>query len=175
MRESIKMEKFRYCPSCGSKEIAFDGIKQFHCPVCYFIYFHNTAAAAGVILEYGEQVVLIRRNREPAKGKLDLPGGFVDPDETAEDAVRREVNEELGIDLGELKYLGSYPNTYEYEGVAYKTCDLLFSSRIETIPTIVDTSEIEEIVLLNPSVVPDEDIAFESIRMGLRLFQAGDK
>ncbi|MBN2312995.1 MAG: NUDIX domain-containing protein [Sedimentisphaerales bacterium] len=146
-------------------------MKKFHCRTCSFIYFHNTAAAAGVILEYGEQIVLIRRNREPAKGKLDLPGGFVDPDESAEEALRREVREELSIDLGALKYLGSYPNTYEYEGVTYKTCDLLFSSRIDTLPTVVDKTEIEELVLLHPSIVPDEHIAFESVRMGLRLFK----
>ena len=174
MREPVNMKTFRYCPSCGSEEIAFDGMKEFRCPTCSFIYFHNTAAAAGVILEYGEQIVLIRRNREPAKGKLDLPGGFVDPDESAEEAVRREANEELKIDLGVLKYLGSYPNTYKYESVTYKTCDLLFSSRIETLPTVVDTAEIEELVLLHPSLVPDELIAFESIKMGLRLFQPDD-
>ena len=174
MREAINMEKCHYCPSCGSKEIAFDGIKEFRCPACSFIYFHNTAAATGVILEYGEHIVLIRRNREPAKGKLDLPGGFVDPDESAEEAVRREINEELKIDLGVLNYLGSYPNTYEYEGVTYKTCDLLFASRIETFPAVVDTTEIEELVLLHPSVVPDDQIAFESVKMGLRLFQPGD-
>jgi len=173
MREAMNMEKFRYCPSCGSREIAFDGVKEFRCPACSFTYFHNTAAAVGVILAYGEQVVLIKRSREPAKGKLDLPGGFIEPDETAEEALRREIKEELSIDLGALKYLGSYPNTYEYAGVTYKTCDLFFSSSVDTLPAVFDKTEIEELVLMHPSDIPDDQIAFESGRMWLRHYRPG--
>jgi ADP-ribose pyrophosphatase YjhB (NUDIX family) len=125
------------------------------------------AAAVGVVLEYEEQIVLIKRSQEPGKGKLDLPGGFVDPDEGAEKAARREVKEELGLDLGAVTYLGSYPNMYEFKGVTYKTCDLFFSSRIDTLPTVLDKTEIEELVVVKPSEVPGEQIAFESSKMCL--------
>jgi NAD+ diphosphatase len=173
MHEPINMDIFSYCPSCGSKGILFDGMKKLRCRACSFTYFHNTAAATGVILEYGQQIVLLRRSREPAKGKLDLPGGFIDPDETAEEALRREIREELNMELGTVKYIGSYPNTYEYKGVTYKTCDLYFSSRIDTLPTVVDKSEIEELILIHPCDVPDDQIAFESIRTWLRLLKRG--
>jgi NAD+ diphosphatase len=161
---------FNRCPNCGGGDTSFDGVKEFYCRACSFTFFHNPAAAVGVVLEYGERIVFTRRCREPRKGMLDLPGGFVDPDETAEQAVRREVREELGMDLGELKYLGSQPNTYEYKGVVYKTCDLFFSSRIDTLPTVFDTTEIEELALLAPSDVPPEELAFESAKAWLRSF-----
>jgi ADP-ribose pyrophosphatase YjhB (NUDIX family) len=164
-----QMEIFNLCPKCGASDISFDGIKKLHCQACSFTYFHNTAAAVAAVLEYSERIVLIKRNKEPGKGKLDLPGGFIDPDESAEEAARREVKEELSMDLGALKYLGSYPNTYEYKGVTYKTCDLFFSSRIDRLPTIFDQTEIEELVLVKLSDVPAGKIAFESTKMCLAL------
>lgn len=165
---NVKM--FSYCPSCQSKELFYDGIKKLHCRACSFTFFHNVAAAAVAVLEYGEQIVLIKRSKEPGKGKLDLPGGFVDPDESAEEAVRREVKEELSMDLGTLTYLGSHPNTYDYKGVTYKTCDLFFSSRIETIPTAFDKREIKELILIHPSEISEDQIAFESTKMCLHHF-----
>jgi len=169
---------FNFCPSCGSKGISFDGIKEFTCAACSFVYFHNVASAAGTILECDGKIVLIRRNREPGKGMLDLPGGFIDPGESAEQGARREIKEELKIDVGPLEYLGSYPNTYLYEGVSYRSCDLLFCCRIEAFPTEFDRSEAEELVLMDPFEIPEDEVAFESIKMGLRLFRnlrSGDK
>lgn len=170
MRSSQSNKIFNHCPNCGTPDISFDGIKELHCKACSFTYFHNVAAAVGAVLEYGKKIVLIKRNKEPKRGKLDLPGGFIDPGESAEEAVRREVKEELSMDLGTLKYLGSYPNIYEYEGVTYKTCDMFFSSTIDTLPTSFDKREIDGWILLDPSGISDEQIAFESIKMWLRHF-----
>jgi NADH pyrophosphatase NudC (nudix superfamily) len=162
---------FNYCPSCGAKAISFDGIKEFNCTACSFSYFQNVAAAVGTILECGDKIVLIKRKREPGKGMLDVAGGFVDPDETIEEAARREIKEELKIDVETLKYLGSYPNTYLYRDVCYHSCDQLFYSRIEEFPTEFDETEVEELVFMNPTEISDDEIAFESIKMGLKLFR----
>ncbi len=162
---------FNYCPSCGSRAIFFDGIKQFSCRDCSFTYFQNVAAAAGTILECDGKILLIKRKQEPGKGKLDLPGGFVDPEESVEEAARREIREELKIDVGALKYLGSYPNTYVYKDVCYHSCDQLFYSRIEEFPTEFDETEVEELVLMDLMEIPEDEIAFESIRIGLKLFR----
>ncbi|TKJ37465.1 MAG: hypothetical protein CEE38_08170 [Planctomycetes bacterium B3_Pla] len=165
------MKLFTYCPSCGSGDMHFDGIKELTCKDCSFTYYHNVAAAGGAILEHDGKIILIRRNQEPGKGKLDLPGGFADPDETAEEAIKREIREELNINVETLQYLGSFPNTYEYKGVCYRSCDLIFHAGIEAFPTHFDETEVQELVLLNPSEVPDDEIAFESIRRGLNLFR----
>ena len=164
------MKIFEYCPSCGSRDIFFDDIKQFACKACSFTYFHNVAAAVAAILEYEGKILFIRRGQEPEKGKLDFPGGFVDPKEAAEEGLKREIKEELNINLGELKYLGSSPNIYRYKGVLYNTCDLFFYSKIDVFPTELDRTEITELVLINPTEIPDDKIAFESTKIGLRLF-----
>ncbi len=146
-------------------------MKEFTCGDCSFTYFQNVAAAAGTILECEGKIVLIRRKQEPGKGLLDLPGGFVDPEETAEETVKREIREELKIDVHTLQYLGSYPNTYEFKNVCYHSCDLLFYSKIDTFPTEFDETEVEELVLMDLMEIPDDEIAFESTKAGLRLFR----
>ena len=162
---------FNFCPSCGSRRIAFDGMKEFTCGQCSFTYYQNVAAAAGAILECNGKIVLIRRKQEPGKGMLDLPGGFMDPGETAEEGARREIREELKIDVGPLEYLGSYPNTYEYRNVTYCSCDLLFYGNIGAFPTEFDETEAEELVFMEPFEIRNDELAFESIRRGLQLFR----
>ena len=163
------MRIFNYCPSCGAGDIFFDGVKKLKCKECSFTFYHNVAASVGAILRYNENIVLLKRSKEPGKGKLDLPGGFVDPKESAEEALKREIKEELEINIGTLKYLGSYPNVYKYKGVLYYTCDMFFYSRIDTPPTNFNKTEIEELLLMNPSEVPADEIAFESTKIGLGL------
>jgi NAD+ diphosphatase len=171
MQFSEKIKPFNYCPACGAESIVFDGTKKFSCQDCSFTYYHNVAAAVGAILEYDKKIILIRRAKEPGKGKLDLPGGFVDPKESAEEALKREIEEELRIDVGRLKYLGSCPNIYKYEGEVYNTCDLFFYSKINTFPTDYDRTEVEELISINPLVIPNDKIAFESVKIGLGAFK----
>jgi NADH pyrophosphatase NudC (nudix superfamily) len=165
------MNIFEYCPRCKSSDISFDNKKKFKCNACSFTYFHNVATAAAAILEYDRKIILIKRAREPGKGKLDLPGGFTDPEETAEDGLNREIKEELGITLDKMKYIGSSPNVYKYKDVTYNTCDLFFYSRIDSIPTDFNKTEISELILINPSEIALKDFAFISTSKGLELFK----
>lgn len=120
---------FNFCPSCGTPEPDFLDGKVWLCRMCGFEYFHNVATAAGVILDRLGEIVFLERAKEPRKGKLGLPGGFVDPRESAEDAVLRECREEIGWEPPGLSFIGSFPNSYEYGGIAYNTCDLFFYYR----------------------------------------------
>jgi len=147
-------------------------MKKVGCQNCSFTYYHNVAAAAAAILQYDKKIILIERAKEPGKGKLDLPGGFVDPKESAEEAIKREIKEELRIDIRETKYLASYPNIYKYGGVTYHTCDLFFFCKIDALPTDFDKTEIEDLILINPFEIPDDQIAFESVKMGLGVFKS---
>lgn len=172
MHLSEKIKPFNYCPACGSGDIFFGDMKKIGCRNCSFTYYHNVAAAVAAILEYDKKIVLIERAKDPGKGKLDLPGGFVDPKESAEEAIKREIKEELKIDVRDLRYLWSYPNIYKYEGVTYDTCDLFFYCKIDALPTDFDKTEIEELFLINPLEIPDDRIAFESVKMGLCRFKS---
>ncbi|MBN1972312.1 MAG: NUDIX domain-containing protein [Sedimentisphaerales bacterium] len=163
------MKMFSFCPACGSSDIHFDGIKELKCASCSFTYFHNIAAAAAAMLEYDGKILFVRRVREPGKGKLDLPGGFIDPNESAEDGLNRELKEELGFTLEKMKYLGSAPNTYLFKGITYNTCDLFFYAKIKTLPEEFDKSEIAALELIDPLKVNKNDLAFKSAHKGIEL------
>src|SRR4051812_31135008 len=89
---------FQHCPRCGRDGFCAGAGPSLHCAGCDFHYFLNQAAAAAALIrDDTDRLLFIRRARDPGAGKLALPGGFVDRFESAESAVRREVQEELGL------------------------------------------------------------------------------
>lgn len=100
------MNDFLFCPFDGTRLVG-NG-----CPACRFVDYGNPAPAVGFFLLEGNRVLLAVRAFEPAKGKLDIPGGFVDACETAEDAVVREAEEETGLRVRVVAYLGSFADVY---------------------------------------------------------------
>jgi NAD+ diphosphatase len=166
----MEVFRFRYCPSCGAETIAWNGLNRYDCSLCGFCYYQNTAAAVIGILVFEGQVAFVRRNRDPFAGWLDLPGGFTDPGESAEQAMRREALEELGIELGELDFLCSQPNIYPYKRSLYNTCDMVFIADIKECPKIADAEEISELLFFPPAEFPMEDVAFSSVKMALEAY-----
>jgi ADP-ribose pyrophosphatase YjhB (NUDIX family) len=173
---------FQYCPSCASGNIQSKG-NRFHCPECGFIYYHNTAAASGCVIQAGERVVLLVRGKEPALGKLDLPGGFTDPGEGILEGLRRELREELGwappIPPGMplAKYFtlfASFPNTYPYKNIDYNTCDVFFTINVPGLTEQELRPEVGEIAgirFLRPDEINPDDLAFDSTRRAMTAFR----
>ncbi|MCB1124727.1 MAG: NUDIX domain-containing protein, partial [Verrucomicrobiae bacterium] len=115
MHETIELP---FCPRCGAKSFKNGAFKPWFCESCGFKLYSNVATAAGVfILDEENRVLLNQRAHDPQCGKLGLPGGFLDPQETAEEAVVREVREEVGLEIQDLTYLASFPNQYFYGGI----------------------------------------------------------
>ncbi len=120
---------FKFCPSCGGAEIRYLDRRKWRCGSCGFELYHNVAAAVCAVIADGEGNVLFEtRAKEPRRGFLALPGGFCDPDESAENAVVRECSEEIGFAPEHIEYICSFPNIYEYRNILYKTCDLFFAA-----------------------------------------------
>ena len=121
----------------------------------------------------GDEILLTRRNQEPAKGKLDLAGGFTDPNESAEFTCFRELKEELDIEIDteKLRFLMSLPNIYHYKGIDYNTLDLFFEYRVEEKFSVnLEKSEIAETVWVKKENIQLEDIAFPSQRLFFERF-----
>lgn len=157
---------FRYCPKCGAAALKFVGPKLVRCEACGFELFLNAAAAvAGLIFDKQGRLLLVVRAREPGKGKWDLPGGFADPGESAEAALRREVREELDLEITSLRYLHSEPNVYEYSGVRYATVDLGFVCAVADVSRArAAEGEIETVVFERPEEIEPDRLAFASTR-----------
>jgi ADP-ribose pyrophosphatase YjhB (NUDIX family) len=173
---------WNYCPACGAPEIRFDGSHKFSCPGCGFVYYHNTAAATGCVIRTGQGLVFLVRGKEPARGKLDLPGGFVDPGEGAVEGLLRELREEIGWEAPPadiaggtvprgLSLFASFPNVYPYRGIAYNTCDLFFTLDAPGLTKEdlrLHAGEIGGVRFIKPEDIKLEELAFDSTRRALR-------
>ena len=172
---------FQYCPQCASVKIEYYGNK-FHCPDCNFTYYHNTAAASGCVIETGGRVILLERGKEPSRGKLDLPGGFVDPGEGILEGLYRELGEELGwkppvpegIPLSlYFTFFASFPNTYLYKNILYNTCDMFFTVSVPGLTEKdfrLEAGEIAGLWFMKPDEINPGDLAFESTRRAMAAY-----
>ena len=163
---------FNFCPACGGKRIQNVKMRKWLCADCGFDLYNNVASAVGLIVCDAEgRVLLERRGKEPRKGFLAFPGGFVDPDETAEEAAVRECSEELGVEPKSLLYLCSFPNTYEYKNIVYKTCDLFFEAELpagaELVAQKEEVAAFEWWPVRNKKELDNLPLAFESARSTL--------
>jgi 8-oxo-dGTP pyrophosphatase MutT (NUDIX family) len=164
---------FRFCPRCGSETFIFDNEKRFHCQACDFVYYINAATAVAVIVRLpDDRIILTQRRFDPAAGKYDLPGGYVDLNERAEIAAIREVKEEINIDiqLHDLEFLASFPNTYEYKGICYFTCDIAFVARYSGAQLFEANDDVQKVITVKPGEIDFDAISFDSIRNILRKY-----
>jgi ADP-ribose pyrophosphatase YjhB (NUDIX family) len=138
------------------------------------VYYHNIAAATGCIIATDEGILFLIRAKEPAQGKLDLPGGFVSLEEGAVEGLRRECREEIGWDPGpQVSFFASFPNTYPYQGIRYNTCDLFFTCSAPSLRTEDlhrDPQEIGGIRFIKPARLLMEELAFDSTRRVMQAF-----
>ncbi len=95
------MHEPRYCPECGTRLSAALHFGKLHptCPNCGWVYFADPKVAAGVVLNDGGRVLLVRRVNEPYRGRWTLPAGFVDAGEDPRRAAERECLEETGLSV----------------------------------------------------------------------------
>jgi len=145
----------------------FPDNRRFLCDDCGFTYYHNIAAAVAIVFTFEDKVLFTVRNVDPDKGKWDLPGGFIDPNETAEEAACREIKEELGIEIltSELKYITTSPNNYLYKNVPYRTMDIFYECPLKSdVISINAEDEIQELIWVKRSEIDLNQIGFVSIR-----------
>ena len=167
---------FRYCPRCGNDGFAERNPKAKSCPKCGLIYYANpSAATACFITDSAGRLLAVRRAKDPAKGTLDLPGGFMDMDETAEGGIIREIREETGIEVDAVSYLFSLPNIYPYGGMRVHTADLFFAAQVSDFSLAIASDDAAELVILAPDDITPEDFGLESIHQAVGRWLARKK
>lgn len=98
----------RHCGRCGTPTVAQDHERAMKCPACGLLAFPRLAPAMITLVTRGDQALLAQgvQFRGPMYSCL---AGFVEPGESLEDAVVREVREEVGVEVGNVRYWGSQP------------------------------------------------------------------
>ena len=160
-----------HCPVCGSECFNINDFKSKRCADCGFVYYLNPSGATVAIIINEQGAVLVeRRANEPACGTLDLPGGFADIGETAEEGIAREVLEETGLTVVSTRYLFSLPNNYLYSGMTIPTLDLFFLCEVESGAMPHPADDAAECFWLSPEDIHPEQFGLHSIRKGIERF-----
>jgi mutator protein MutT len=165
------LELFRFCPRCGSPRFEEHNEKSKRCADCGFVYYFNPSAATVALIrnERGELLVC-RRAKDPARGTLDLSGGFVDCHETAEEGVAREVREETGLEVIATEYLFSLPNIYPYSGFEVHTEDLFFLCTVRDTRCLHAEDDVADARWMRPEDIRPEDFGLHSVRQGIERY-----
>lgn len=157
---------FRFCPVDGTK---LGGPRQsggVTCPRCGRSWYRNPVPATGAVIVENDHALVTVRAREPEKGRLDLPGGFLDPGEHPVDGLAREAREELGVELEvDPNPILLAPHTYGPEGVWVLAIG--FRARI-TGGDPTPTDDVAGIRWLTAEDVDEADFAWEHDRRAVR-------
>ncbi len=165
------LDQFKYCPKCGSSHFEINNIKSKRCLNCGFVYYFNSSAATvAFILNDNNELLICRRAKEPAKGTLDLPGGFIDLYETGEEGVAREVKEETGLDVVSIDYIFSIPNIYEYSGFTVHTLDMFFVCKVKDTSKLLAEDDVADSFFLPLNEIDPDQFGLKSIKEGIIRF-----
>lgn len=111
----------KYCPICSSELTQREegGRMRSACDQCGYVHYVNPVPGVGLLIEKDGGLVLIKRGHPPHKGEWTLPSGFVEADESAEEAAIREAEEETGlkVEIIELAAINSFPEGPPVSGI----------------------------------------------------------
>jgi NAD+ diphosphatase len=134
----VKWEKScQYCSQCRAALKSKTDIRAKECPECGRLEFPRLSPAMIVLIEKGDTLLLARSSRFPG-AFFSVLAGFVEPGESLEDAVHREVREETGINLKNIAYFGSQPWPFP------DSLMIGFTAKYESGEIVVDKEEIVE-------------------------------
>ena len=154
-----------FCSQCGSHLVEKDTGDRIRpvCPNCGHIVYLNPTVAAATLVEENGEVVLVRRGAEPEAGHWALPGGYVEADESAEEAAIREAWEEIGlrVELDGLLGVYSFRSAAQGKGVLVLYAAHSIGGELQA------GDDALEAALFSPDRLPD-DIAFATHRQALR-------
>jgi len=98
----------QHCGRCGTQTEPVPGERARKCPACGLISYPRLTPAIIVLIERGDEILLARGHQFPP-GRYGIVAGFVEPGESLEEAVQREIREEVGLDVTDVSYFGSQP------------------------------------------------------------------
>jgi ADP-ribose pyrophosphatase YjhB (NUDIX family) len=110
------MSEFRYCPRCAT-ELEMRGSDgpdpdRPTCPNCGWVHYDNPTPTVQAWIDRDGEFLALRRAGEPMKGEWNMPGGFVEVEETGPEAIAREVREETGLEIETVEVIGIFDSTY---------------------------------------------------------------
>ncbi len=158
----------RFCPRCGGhlseRTIETEERPRLVCDQCQRIFYINPKVVAGIIIERGGRLLLLRRSIEPRYGSWTFPAGFMEIDETAEEAAAREAEEEVGLTVKAGPLVGLYSRPApEAPGIL----TVVFQGQKPKGPVKIGHEALEA-RWFAPDDIPWDDLSFETTEWALR-------
>ena len=144
------LEKFLFCPVCGNKSFNINDFKSKKCGTCGFTYYANpcSATAAFILNDRG------------------------DMGETVEDGMKREIQEETGLTVTEVRYLFSIPNQYLYSDMLIHTIDMFYEIHVGHDVKPVADDDAAALQWIPLAEVNPKDFGLKSISKGVERYLA---
>lgn len=162
---------WKYCYLCGS---ALRSVAA-HAWICKNNHqlFRNPKTTVGIVLLNTKNEFLVAiRGEEPGKGKFDLPGGFVDAGESAEEALIRELHEELAInknDVSDLQLLTTNPSEYLWGDEVVYACEVSFFGYLKDETVLTPQSDVAEIKWFDLPTFNEQRLYFSPHQKAVKL------
>ena len=169
--KQILQRYFPFCPHCGKRFQlkACDYVKELVCLSCgYTMWLNSKPTASCFLINERKEVLLSKRAIMPLQGWWDVPGGFLELGETPECGAKREIKEELGVQLRHITMLPCiYIGTYETMPIQL-TLNTYFVSHISSRTTLEPQDDVSEVSWFPIHALPKK-IALENNKKALRL------
>lgn len=159
---------FTYCPRCRAElvdKMAFDRFRRV-CPDCNFVQFIDPKVVAAVMAQQEGKILLVRRTIEPAQGKWCFPGGFIEVDETPQQAAARECLEESGY----IVTIDKLVDVYSFQDFRSSGIMIIYTGHITGGQPLAN-SEVDGVGLFGPEELPE--IAFDTNKQAIEQWLAG--
>lgn len=166
------LEAYKFCPICGKPSLKKENNRVAQCQNCgYRLYLNPTIGSVGLVFDEKGRLLVVRRSKAPAKGTWHIPGGFAEIGESIEQAIAREIKEELSIEIKVEEYLFSIPNIYQYKGIEKYPLDFFFKCKLVDMSAInLDLSENSDYAFISPDEIKVEDFGLPSIQEAIRRY-----
>lgn len=158
---------YKFCTRCANPLIK-KGDRFFLCLNCNLHIYLNPVPTNGLILENNQnQLLLVKRKFEPKKGFWDTPGGFIALKETVEESLKREIKEELNLDIKEFSFFGNYWSYYPYQDINYQTLYLVFTAKYHG-EKISIADDVKDYRFFDKKTIPFDLIAFGDVLAAIK-------
>lgn len=164
-------DPFRFCPADGARLGEARASGGTTCPECGRSWYRNSAPTVGAAIVRDGKALVTVRGIEPEKGKVDVPGGFLEVGEHPVDGLRREIQEELGVEA-EIEENPVLLATHTYGEEGNWVLAIGFKVRITGEPHPAD--DVAELRWIPAGEVDELDFAWEHDRRFVRAALQGD-
>lgn len=158
-------DAYKFCPRCTG-DLVEEKENMLRCRKCDFEFYINALPCNAAIIENEKgEILLVKRKFSPQKGYWDWPGGFIDPYESLEDSIKREIKEELGVEIELGKLIGAYSDTYLFQNINLPVICIVMSGKIKGKIKVSD--DVSGYKYFSKEDIFKQKLAFKAMRQGL--------